>query len=141
MADIIDLSTDLLPYERAASDGAWCDIKHPASGAHLGRVKMRSLRCLEVDLAIHDNIKAGMAPIDATRKAIAEFGAVESEGISIRGELVCNKRHLLREMVTDYTSIYTQLLVFASNQDNYDAGESREPVIGPDAQDSPTPEG
>ena len=133
--------TELFPYEQARKSGAWCDIKHEITGQVIGRVRVLPLYGMAMQVAINQRTTSGMTPIDAVRDAMAHVGVLEADQISIRGEAVCDKRHLLAEMVQSYEAIYSQLLVFANAPGSYDMGESNAPAIGRDAQDSPQHDG
>ena len=135
MSEPIDISAVLGPIEQATAEGTWVTLRHPITREALGEVRVRPLSALDVQIAIHQRQTAGDDAINATRRALAEVAVVEARGITIRGEWVGDKRHLLAEMVSQYEPIYTQVLAHANDAENYASGEPLPPSTAHDATD------
>lgn len=133
--------TNLDSSERKRRDGVWCDLHLPHGADGTIRVKLLPFTNISMANRRRELIDAGAELIDAICSGYADVGVVEVDGLTIRGEAICDKRHLIREFVESYRETFLDQIVAASSDPaRYGAGESMPPAIGPDAQDSPSSE-
>lgn len=117
----MDLS-ELRPYEDRITSGVWGDIKHPVSGEIIGKVRVGWFDSMPAKLALHSAINNGVDRISAIREAVIEITR-ELQGITIDGIEVGADKEMIRRALTEFDSIYRQVVEISGDKDRFLGGE------------------